>query len=252
MPIAYHGGMARPHYHRDLLGTVLALAGVTFFVGSMLMKLDWPVPLTVVVATALVGITFVIAATFERLTIGETALAAALALLLLAGAHRVNVGTIAIARLALIVVVGMACAALGTWLARRFGSRWRPRIVIAGAIGMGAIGVVAIAVFSVLGRTSAGLGAIAMVAGALAGGALAVLLVPEVRPRDTWYGQWLAMSVLTVVNIAVVHDKPLADAAGAILGCAILAAAAPIAARIAVALRARRIPEPEVPEARLR
>jgi len=242
--------MARPHYHRDLLAAVLALAGVALLVGAPLARSDWTGPLAV--GLVLVVATFVTACALESLSIGETSLAAAVVMLLLAGAHRANIGTLSIPRLGVAVVAGMGCAALGACLARWTHTSWRPRATIAGAIGLGAVTIIAITLVTVHGRVGSGTAAALTIAGASVGGALAVLLVPDVRPRHVYFGQLVLLSAIVVTITAYVKREGPGAALLGVVGCAVIAGAGALGALVATKLRARRTPEPEVPEARLR
>jgi len=241
--------MARPHYHRDLVTTVLALAGTALLVGAPLARFDWMGP--VVFGVGVVLSTFVIACALEGVTVGETALAAAVILLLLAGAHRANIGTLSIPRLGGVVVAGMGCAALGTCLARWSHARWRPRAVIAGAIGIGAVMLTVIVVFTVHGRVTGDVAAGLAIGAMGIGGALAVLLVPGVRPRDVYGGQLVLLSAVIVISSGFVKGD-VRQAAFGVVGCTVIAAAGALGAHVATVLRDRRTPPPEVPEARLR
>jgi len=243
--------MARPNYHRDLVATVLALAGAAMLVGPPLARFDWAGPLALGVIVVLAA--FVLALALEGVSIGETALAAAVTLLLLTGAHRWNVGTLSLPRLAVVVVAGMGCAVLGTCLARWTNVRWRPRGVLAGAIGLGAVMITVVTALTVYGRVTGGMAAALAIAAMAVGGALAALLVPRVRPGDVYFGQVVLLSVVVVTSVVGAKGEPVGKAALGVVGCAVIAAAGALGAFIALKLRARRPPPPpEVPEARLR
>lgn len=238
--------MARRHYHRDLLGTAFAIAGLSFVVGTWLLEQPfWS--LLVAFGFVACGATYLARHLYPELAASEAMFAAALVVTAMFGVRTWRAGDALELELAAWAGVAIGSGTAGAWLAMSLPRRsWRPRALVGGLVTMSAQVVPAVVMFALDAPEWALI--LASVFGAVFGGMVAIRVVPDAAIAHVFWGATLAIYVLVVGPAAL--DGVLAMFGAMTLGAPMWAGFAALGAWIA---RPRRIePASTLPEARAR